>query len=115
MARLTIYDPNTDRNYFINLDLARSYRMSAAGATEDEDIYVVLTTDIQENGLRRNPIIIRTLSDVPPDGGPATSPTFSALFDRWVLWLKEDGGLGVEDSSSSSSSSSLSSSSSSSD
>ena len=104
MARLTIYDPILNRNYSITMEVARAYRMSSLGATEEEDIYVVITTDILENGLRRAPYVIRDLTDVPDDGGAASESNFNDLFNRWVLWIKEDGGLGVEDSSSSSSS-----------
>lgn len=107
MARLTVYDPNLDRTYSISMELARSYRMSALGATEDEDIYVIITTDIPETGGdRRDPYVIRTLEDVPADGGPASAADFNALFDRWVLWIKDDGGLGIDPPESSSESSS---------
>jgi hypothetical protein len=109
MARITIYDAISDRNYSINMELARSYRMSDTGATEEEDVYIIITTDILLDGVRRPPYIVRDLSDVPSDGGPATASDFNDLFERWILWIKEDGELGKSSSSNSSNSSSSSS------
>ena len=106
MATANIYHEENNTNYTVVFNVESGILDDASAGF---DYYLKITTTIKmPDGTGFGEILVRTLSDVPQDGGAATSANFTTLCNRWIQYFLTTAGFGASSSSSSTSSSSSS-------
>lgn len=100
MASIKIYNEVNGNYYTVSFEIKRTILDDGIGSLET---YLLISTDIKKvdkSGFK--PVTIRTLSDVPDDGGSPTATSFTDLCQRYIVYFQTAATFTQSSSSSSS-------------